>query len=192
MRGIAQRLVRSPSTISREVLRNMAPHDGGVYDSDLAHARAREGASRRRASRLVLDEQLRAVVQEKLDVEWSPEQIGAWLRLEHPERTSWHLCQETIYQAVYNPSRGGSSPRSCVLAGRSARAGGALLRGRCGSGRRSHHGPPQPLSHRPLVERHSRYVVLLHLATGRDSTAVHDALLGALTAMPQRLRRTLT
>lgn len=66
----------------------MAPHDAGVYDSDLAHAGARERAPRRRAGRLAVDEELRAVVQERLDVEWSPEQISAWLRLEHSERVS--------------------------------------------------------------------------------------------------------
>jgi IS30 family transposase len=37
------------------------------------------------------------VVQEKLDVEWSPEQISAWLRLEHADRPDWHLYHETIY-----------------------------------------------------------------------------------------------
>ncbi len=46
VRGIARRLERSPSTISRELRRNTAAHDGGIYDSDLAHARACERASR--------------------------------------------------------------------------------------------------------------------------------------------------
>ena len=109
VRAIAAHLDRSPSTISRELRRNVSPHDRGVYDSDLAHARARERASRRRPGRLATDCELRAVVQDKLDLEWSPEQIGAWLRLEHPDRPGWHLCHETIYQAVYNPARGGLS-----------------------------------------------------------------------------------
>src|SRR5204863_4522750 len=70
---------------------------------------AKERTSRRRPGTLALDEELRTVVQEKLHVEWSPEQISAWLRLEHPDRPTWHLCHETIYQAVYNPARGGLS-----------------------------------------------------------------------------------
>lgn len=45
VREIAGRLGRSPSTISRELRRNLGPHDRGVYDSDLAHARARERVS---------------------------------------------------------------------------------------------------------------------------------------------------
>jgi transposase-like protein len=43
VREIARRLGRSPSTVSRELRRNLRPHDGGVYDGDLAHARARNG-----------------------------------------------------------------------------------------------------------------------------------------------------
>ena len=86
VREIARRLERSPSTISRELRRNVAPHDGGVYDSVLANARARERASRRRGAKLAMDAELRTVVQDKLNVEWSPEQISAWLRRAHPDR----------------------------------------------------------------------------------------------------------
>ena len=91
------RLDRAPSTISRELRRNVAPHDGGIYDSDLAHARARERASRRRVARLAADDELRAMVQEKLELEWSPEQISAWLRLEHPdERVLARLSRDDL------------------------------------------------------------------------------------------------
>ena len=54
VREIGRRLERSPSTVSRELRRNRSPHDGGIHDSDLAHARARERASRRRSPRLPL------------------------------------------------------------------------------------------------------------------------------------------
>src|SRR3712207_6206489 len=43
---IARRLDRSPSTISRELRRHLPPHDRGIYDGDLAHARAREQSRR--------------------------------------------------------------------------------------------------------------------------------------------------
>jgi IS30 family transposase len=109
VREIARRLGRAASTISRELARNIAPHDGGVYDADLAHARARQRAQRTRWSRLAADPQLRAEVQDKLELEWSPEQIAAWLRGTYPERTAWHLCHETIYQALYHGGRGGLS-----------------------------------------------------------------------------------
>lgn len=92
-----------PSTISRELGRNVFGPDGGIYDSNLAHARARQRARRRRNARLAVDDDLRLAVQDKLDLEWSPEQISGWLRRTHPNRPGWHLCHEIIYQAVYNP-----------------------------------------------------------------------------------------
>jgi transposase, IS30 family len=109
VRAIADRIGRAPSTVSRELRRNLRPHDRGCYDGDLAHARARERARRPRPSRLLEDGGLRAVVQAKLEVEWSPEQIAAYLRREYPDRLSWHVCHETIYQALYNAGKSGLS-----------------------------------------------------------------------------------
>lgn len=86
VREIARVLDRSPSTISRELTRNTARHDRGGYDAVLAHARARSRGARPGRSRLANDEQLRAVVQGKLELEWSPEQIAAHLRQKHPDR----------------------------------------------------------------------------------------------------------
>jgi transposase len=106
VREIARRLDRSPSTISRELRRNTARHDRG-YDATLAHARARARGARPGRSRLATDAELRAVVQGKLELEWSPEQIAAHLREAFPDRPLWHVCHETIYQALYRGARGG-------------------------------------------------------------------------------------
>src|SRR3954454_13629461 len=78
VRRIAGELGRSPSTVSRELRRNTAAHDRS-YDGDLAHARARERLRRPRRGRLLVDYELRAQVEAKLELEWSPEQIAAWL-----------------------------------------------------------------------------------------------------------------
>jgi IS30 family transposase len=107
VRESPRRLGRSPSTVSRELRRNVRPHDAGVYDGDLAHARARERARRNRAGRLATDEQLRHAVQDKPELEWSPEQISAWLRVTYPDRSSWHICHE-------------ASTRPSITAGRMA------------------------------------------------------------------------
>ncbi len=80
VREIARRLGRSASTVSRELRRNLLTHDRNTYDGELAHARARERARRVRRCRLAQDVALREVVQTKLELEWSPEQIAAWLR----------------------------------------------------------------------------------------------------------------
>jgi IS30 family transposase len=101
VRAIADRLGRPPSTISRELRRNTLAHDRGIYDADLAHARARQRLRRERGGRLMHDAHLRAEVAAKLELEWSPEQIAAWLRGTYPDRPDWHICHETIYQAIY-------------------------------------------------------------------------------------------
>lgn len=109
VREIARRLARSPSTVSRELRRNLRPHDQHGYDGDLAHARARQRARRPRQGRLHRDHELRELVQTKLELEWSPEQIAAYLRQAYPDRPDWHLCHETIYQALYHGGKGGLS-----------------------------------------------------------------------------------
>jgi IS30 family transposase len=46
-------------------------------------------------------------VKAKLEDTWSPQQISAWLRSEYPRRLDWHICHETIYQALYLGRKGG-------------------------------------------------------------------------------------
>src|SRR4051812_45634934 len=71
VREIARRLGRSPSTVSRELRRNLRPHDRGLYDGDLAHARARNRARRPRRPLLAREPELRRIVQQKAEGEWS-------------------------------------------------------------------------------------------------------------------------
>jgi IS30 family transposase len=47
------------------------------------------------------DPVLRKVVADKLATRWSPAQISRWLRRRWPRRYWWHVCHETIYEAVY-------------------------------------------------------------------------------------------
>ena len=99
-REIARRIGRSPSTVFRELRRHLKPHDRGVYDADLAHARARENAKRQRAGVLVRNQPLRDLVKAKLKDTWSPQQISNCLRTEYPNRADWHLCHETVHPAL--------------------------------------------------------------------------------------------
>jgi transposase, IS30 family len=105
IRKIARRIGRSPSTVSRKLRRNLRPHNNDAYDGDLAHARAR----RIRQARLARDQALRQVAQAKLGVEWSPQQIAAHLRVAYPDRPNWHVCHESIYQALDHSGKGGLS-----------------------------------------------------------------------------------
>jgi IS30 family transposase len=83
----------------------MRKHGRGHYDAILAHTRSREQARRDRTGVIAGDQHLKDVVQEKLKDDWSPEQISFWLRDAYPNKRSWHVCHETIYQALYWPGK---------------------------------------------------------------------------------------
>ncbi len=218
MRAIARVLGRSPSTVSRELRRNLAPYDRGVYDGDLAHARAGARARRTRPGKLQLDTELRDIVADRLALDWSPEQIAAWLRRTYPERQSWHVCHETIYQGLYTPALSGLS-RALT---KRLRTGRPLRRRRRLPLARTPRFkvPSRLIDERPhdvtarlrlgdwegdlivgsqnrsaigtLVDRRSRLVRLVHLPGGHDADAVCDALCATFRAMTAHERRTLT
>lgn len=218
IREIARRLGRSPSTISREVRRNSAGHDVGGYDGDLAHSRARQRLERPRGGRLANQPELRALIQAKLEVEWSPEQIAGWLRNEYPDRHRWHVCHETIYQALYNGAKGGLSRQLTAK----LRTGRPLRKRR----RRAHERTPRFIApallidHRPaaardrsrvgdwegdlitgrgglsaigtLVCRRSRYIKLIYLPGRRTAEELIIGLRDTLGGLPASVRLTLT
>jgi transposase, IS30 family len=217
VREIARRLDRSPSTISRELRRNLLPHDRNVYDADLANARARERCRRGRERRLLTDAELRAVVQDKLEQEWSPEQIAAFLRRAYPDRPDWHICHETIYQALFTGTGGLSRQLT-----RRLRTGRPLRKRRRRADRREvrFSAPAKLIDTRPaeagarervghwegdlivgrssqsaigtLVDRASRYVRLIHLPRGHSADELLEALDPLLEQMPGWTRLTLT
>ena len=218
MREIARRLGRAPSTISRELRRNVAAHDVGGYDGDLAHSRACERLERPRGGRLATEPGLRGVIQAKLELEWSPEQVAGWLRVEYPDRPRWHVCHETIYQALYSGAKGGLS-RHLTL---KLRTGRPVRKRR----RRAHErvprfiAPARLIDYRPavveersrvgdwegdlitgrgglsaigtLVCRRSRYIKLVHLPGRRTADDLIAGLHGTLRDLPDSVRLTLT
>ena len=98
VKDIATRIGRSPSTVYREIERNRKPD--GSYQPWFAHNQAHLRRRRPKEHRFVADAELRTVVAEKLAVKWSPAQISRWLRRRWPRRLAWHVCHETIYEAV--------------------------------------------------------------------------------------------
>jgi IS30 family transposase len=218
VRAIAARLGRAPSTVSRELRRNTLPHDNGHYDGDLAHARARQRARRPRRGRLLAGPALRAKIQEKPELEWSPGQIAAWLRLTCPGRPGWRVCHETICQALCHGGKGGLSRQLT----RKLRTGRPLRKRRRRPGQRRTrftvpivligHRPPAAASRQragdwegdlitgqrgqsaiaALVDRCSRYVRLAHLPADHGAGAVRDALTALPGTLPEQARLTLT
>jgi IS30 family transposase len=213
-RQIAARLGRSPSTVSRELTRN-----GGRrrYRAQAADAAAFRRASRPKAAKLVVAPRLRAVVEAKLALRWSPQQIAGWLPLAYPQDPVMRVSHETIYLSLFVQSRGAlrRELQRCLRTGRAMRfpRGKRLPQGR-GQLR-----DILPISQRPaeaadravpghwegdliygrrpsavgtLVERRSRYVVLFPLPEGFTAQRMRPALTAAVLQLPQQLRRSLT
>lgn len=103
LRGIAARLGRSPSTVSREVDRN-----GGrrQYRATEADHQAWCRAIRPKPCALAQNGRLRHAVAQKLAREWSPEQIAGWLKRTYPNEASMHVSHETIYKSLFVQARG--------------------------------------------------------------------------------------
>jgi IS30 family transposase len=100
IRQIADQLGRAPSTISRELRRNAM---AGGYRPFEAHRRATARRARRHRRRIQANSELRQLVAGFLAQRWSPQQISRQLRLRFPGQPAMWLCQESIYQAVYQP-----------------------------------------------------------------------------------------
>ncbi len=108
IRGIALQLGRSPSTISRELRRDIArvstgQRRRGDYRPFEAHRHATALRARHHRRRLESNVELRRLVGELLAQRWSPQQISRHLRHRFPGEPSKWLCHESIYQAVYQP-----------------------------------------------------------------------------------------
>ena len=103
MRQIAQRLGRSPSTISREIRRN-----GGcsAYRASEAETSAWERALRPKSCRLARHSELRWRVAQKLALQWSPEQVSGWLKRQFPADQGMQISHETIYRSLFIQTRG--------------------------------------------------------------------------------------
>jgi transposase, IS30 family len=218
VRAIARVLVRDPGTISRELRRNCDPVSE-QYRPFAAQRLAADRRTRPGRGKLRHDPLLRQFVADRLGKRWSPEQISHALRREYPDEPERHVVPETIYQAIYRPELGGlhRDALSRVRTGRrrrkphrhpEARRAGSLVGMTMidqrpaeaadrsvpghwegdlitGAGNRSAIGT--------LVERSSRFTILLHLPGGRHTAeAVRDALVAAMAPLPAALRRSLT
>lgn len=103
MREIASQLGRSPSTVSREIERN-----GGYasYRASSAEDAAWRRALRPKACKLAGRPFLVKAVTEKLQIQWSPEQIAGWLKQQYPDEERNHVSHETIYKSLFIQARG--------------------------------------------------------------------------------------
>jgi IS30 family transposase len=213
-RQIAARLGRAPSTVLRELAREGGRSRCGAQPPDAA---AFGRAQRPKPAKLVVEPRLRAVVEAKLALRWSPQQIAGWLPLAYPQDPVMRVSHETIYLSLFIQSRGAlrRELQRCLRTGRVMRypRGKRLPQGR-GQLRDTLHisqRPPEaadravpghwegdlvfgkrPSAVGTLVERHSRYVLLFPLPEGVTAQQVRPALTAAILRLPQQLRRSLT
>jgi IS30 family transposase len=215
-RAIAAQLGRAPSTISRELRRNGPVAGRARYAPYAAHKRAGLRARRPKPFKLE-DARLALAVQDKLCRKWSPAQISAHLAGEHGDEAAMRVSHETIYQALFVQGRGQlrtelhrhlrtgrawrrphgfSSPTTAKISGmvsiseRPAEATDRAVPGHwegdliLGQHCRSAIGT--------LVERQTRFCLLVHLPDGHGAQTVRDRLVAAITTLPEQLRRSLT
>ncbi len=98
LRSISESLGRAPSTISREISRNGGR---GGYRASKAEQAASDRARRPKTCRLAENPALARIVAEKLQLEWSPEQIAGWLKRRHPDDEHKRVSHETIYRSLF-------------------------------------------------------------------------------------------
>ena len=214
-RAIARGMSRSASTICREVNAN-----GGraKYRALMADRRAQRRALRPKQAKLARCRRLRSVVERKLEALWSPTQISAWLAEQYPNDPEMQVSHETIYQSLFVQSRGAlrRELHACLRTGRAMRRAKAYTKGGVGQGQIR---DMVMISERPaevadravpghwegdlifgkkmtsigtLVERHSRYVILLKLPNGHSAAAVRHAMTKRILTLPAQLRRSIT
>jgi IS30 family transposase len=213
-RGIAARLGRSPSTVTRELSRH-----GGRYSYRAAEAdrRAWDRARRPQRCKLARQPRLSRIVAAKLREDWSPEQIAGWLKLEFPDDETMRVSHETIYLTLFIQARGALKREllAHLRRSRSTRRPRTASRGNRGQGQivdavSIRERPPEAAdraipghwegdllagagnSHvATLVERSSRFLMLIAVK-GKDTRSVTTALSREVRRLPQQLRSSLT
>jgi len=216
VRSIAAALGRAPSTISRELRRNR--HASGAYRPHYAQKKARLRRQRPRPGKIERYPGLKACIQSMLDRWWSPALICRQLRKLFPNHKELHLVHETIYQALYIAGRGGLRRElvKCLRTGRAQRkphraiarrktrfAGDVLsikerpqeVTGRQVPGHWEGDlimGPGNRSAIATLVERTTRYLILVHLPDGPRAEKLREGIAQALNTLPAGLRKSLT
>ena len=99
VKSIAARIGKSFQSLYREIARNRKAD--GTYQPWFAHNQAHLRRRRPRRRILAQETSLAAIIAGKLAKRWSPEQISRWLRRRYRRRLAWHVCAETIYDAIY-------------------------------------------------------------------------------------------
>jgi IS30 family transposase len=217
LRAIARQLGRPASTVCREVARNRTSR--GRYRALSAQAAAEARARRPKTAKLAADWVLRVQVEHWLGKRWSPRQISARLAIEYPALARMRVSHETIYQSLYVQGRGALRRELAadLRSGRGVRrprrpAGQGSGAGKIKDMVNISDRPPEAADRAvpghwegdlivgrdggsaigTLVERTTRFTMLLHLPGRRDAATVAAAMTVQMSHLPAQLRRSLT
>ncbi len=214
LRSIAASLGRAPSTVSREINRN-----GGQlrYRANSADKAAWDRAHRPKTCKLAEHPELASIVAEKLQLQWAPRQIAGWLKHTYPDDETYQVSHETIYKTLFIQARG-ALKKELLQHLRKTRA---MRRSRHHTQKTADHGRIKDavsIRERPaevedravpghwegdlvsgsnnshiatLVERHTRYVMLVKVKS-KDTKTVVDALIKQAHKLPRELYKSLT
>lgn len=214
IRSIASLLGRAPSTISREIKRN-GGHES--YRAAQADRAAWDRAHRPKICKLAENRTLARIVAGRLQLQWSPEQIAGWLKHTYPDDETLQVSHETIYRSLFIQARGALKKELLAHLRRTR----AMRRSRHYTQKTDDHGrivDAISISERPaavedravpghwegdllcgtttsqiatLVERHTRYVMLVKVAS-KDTETVTNALIKNARKLPLELYKSLT
>ena len=214
IRSIAVTLGRAASTVSREIRRN-----GGRrrYRANRADQAAWDRARRRKVCKLVENREFAHVVALKLKELWSPEQIAGWLKRTYPDDEHYQVSHETIYRSLFIQARGALKKELLQHLRRTR----GIRRSRHHTQKTADHGRIKDtvsIRERPasvedravpghwegdlligsknsqiatLVERHTRYVMLVKV-NSKDTETVINALTKQARKLPGELYKSLT
>jgi len=213
--AIGTEIGRDKSVVCREVQRNKGPD--GIYYAKAAHGRAHHRGHRPKPFKLLQNEALCDQIETGMDQGWSPKLISLMLAKTFPDDETMRVSYETIYQALYVQTRGhlradlnqqlslkrrkrksaakrGASlspyKNAFTISDRPAEANDRAVPGHwegdliLGSGNKSAIGS--------LVERSTRFTILLHLPDRHTSDEVATAMIAAMLELPEHLRRSIT
>ena len=210
---IAAEIGRDRTVVWREIWRNRSPD--GVYYATRAHNHAHQ--VRRRPKRPILAgrPELAQFVEDAMDEGWSPKLISRALREMFPDDGTMQISHETIYRTLYVQTRG--TLRADLAKQLSTGRAKRVPRGPRPSS--SPYKDAFKISERPaevadravpghwegdliigsggtaigtLVERSTRFVLLLHLPGDHTAETVATSMIAAMKELPVHLRRSIT
>jgi IS30 family transposase len=214
LRSIAGSLGRAASTVGREIKRNGGR---GRYRANSADQAAWDQAQRPKICKLAQNRALARIVASKLQLQWAPRQIAGWLKRTYPDNETYQVSHETIYKSLFIQARG-ALKKELLQHLRKTRA---MRRSRHHTQKTDNHGRitnavsirerPASVEDRAvpghwegdlimggnnsqiatLVERHTRYVMLVRVPS-KDTKTVINALIKHAHKLPRELYKSLT